>query len=189
MAKKNHPYADLFPMMTEVELDALAEDIAENGQQHEIVLYQGKVLDGRNRLLACERAKVEPRFRDFDGDDSAALALVISLNVQRRDLTAGQRAIVAAKALPMFEEAGHQRKVDGAKKKDMNGQCRTSRDDASKVFKVGVNAVQQAKALLSDAPDLADQVSACTVSLAGAYEQRTACPSLLSATSYFRPVL
>jgi ParB family chromosome partitioning protein len=46
--------------------------------RHPVVRYQGKILDGRNRLLACERAGVEPRFEDFEGDDAAALALVIS---------------------------------------------------------------------------------------------------------------
>jgi len=41
-----------------------------------------RTLDGRNRLLACEKAKVEPTFVTHDGDDASALALVISLNVQ-----------------------------------------------------------------------------------------------------------
>ncbi len=169
MPRKNHPYADLFPTMTAAELDALAADVAENGLRHPVVLYGGKVLDGRNRLAACEKAKVEPTFTEHEGDDASALALVISLNVQRRDMTAGQRAIVAARALPMFEalhpEGRPKRGTDSATKG-------RSRDDASKVFKVGANAVQQAKALLANAPDLAQQVEACTVSLAAAYEEQ-----------------
>jgi ParB-like chromosome segregation protein Spo0J len=43
------------------ELRALANDIKANGQLEAIVLYDGKVLDGRNRLAACELAGVEPR--------------------------------------------------------------------------------------------------------------------------------
>jgi hypothetical protein len=74
--------------------------------------------------------------------------------VQRRDLTAGQRAIVAAKALPMFEDAADKR-AKGGKTLGTNSAASRARDDASKVFKVGVNAVQQAKALLAEAPDLA----------------------------------
>jgi hypothetical protein len=70
-------------------------------------------LDGRNRLPACEAAGVEPRFEDFEGDDAGALALVISLNVQRRDMTAGQRAIVAARALPPYEKAAKERQTLG----------------------------------------------------------------------------
>jgi hypothetical protein len=65
MKKKPHPYADLFPMMTSAELDALAEDVKANGLRHAVVLYKGLTLDGRNRLLACEKAGVEPRFEEF----------------------------------------------------------------------------------------------------------------------------
>jgi hypothetical protein len=78
--------------------------------------------------------------------------------VQRRDLTAAQRAIVAARALPMFEEAAKKRMAEGGKSKSKGGTdnaTHRARDDASKVFKVGVNAVQQAKALLAEAADLA----------------------------------
>jgi hypothetical protein len=124
------------------------------------------------KFPACERAEVEPRFEDFEGDDAAALALVISLNVQRRDLTAGQRAIVAAKALPMFEEMAKARMAEGGKRKGgPNGATpHRSRDDVAAIFKVGKNYVQQAKALHADAPDLAEQVECCALSLAAAYE-------------------
>src|SRR5262245_56894407 len=93
---KNHTYTDLFPMMTRDELESMAEDSQENGLRHPVVLYQGKVLDGRNRCQACEKAGVEPTFITHEGDDASALALVISLNVQRRNLTSAQWAIVAA---------------------------------------------------------------------------------------------
>jgi hypothetical protein len=72
-----------------------------------------------------------------------ALALVISLNVQRRDLTTAQRAIVAAKALPMFEELAKQRMAEGGKSKGKGGTVSAThraRDDANKTFKVGHNA-------------------------------------------------
>src|SRR5262249_39502089 len=151
---RTHPYADLFPMMTTTELEALTADIAENDLRQPVVLYQDAVLDGRNRLLACEKAGVEPQFTDHAGDDASALALVISLNVQRRDLTAAQRAIAAARCMD------HTRALS-----------REGRKSAAKTFKVGENAVQQAKALLTEAPDLVAQVEACTTSLAAAYEQ------------------
>lgn len=173
MAKlKPHPYADLFPMMTAAELDALAADVAEHGLRQAVVLYGGAVLDGRNRLLACEKAGIEPTFTEFTGDDAGALAMVISLNVQRRDLTQAQRAIVAARALPHFEEeratnrGGDTKRHSG--KTSPNGRAR---DDVGKVFKVSDKSVQQAKALLTDAPDLATQVEGGAMPLATAYEQ------------------
>ena len=48
-----HPYAELFPLMQHPDFDALCGHIATNGLQEEIVLYEGQILDGRNRYLAC----------------------------------------------------------------------------------------------------------------------------------------
>lgn len=167
---ESHEYAQLFPMMTAVELEALTADVKELGLRHPIVRYRGKILDGRNRLKACEAAGVAPTFSDYDGDDAGALALVISLNVQRRDLTAAQRAIAAAKALPQYE-AIHKHGGDRRKQVGKSSPLGRSRDDAAKTFKVSDKSVQQAKALLAEAPDLAEQVESCTLSLADAYGQ------------------
>ena len=54
-----HPLADIFPMLDDNELKALAEDIKTKGLTEPITLYEGKVLDGRNRYRACDLAKVE----------------------------------------------------------------------------------------------------------------------------------
>lgn len=60
-----HPAADPFSMMNPEGLAALAADIAEHGLQHPVVLEgEGRVLDGRNRLTACELAGVEPQFTE-----------------------------------------------------------------------------------------------------------------------------
>jgi len=42
-----HELADVFPLLSEAELDSLTEDIRQHGLREPIVLYQGKVLDGR----------------------------------------------------------------------------------------------------------------------------------------------
>src|SRR5438105_1584748 len=53
-----HPYAELFPPMGHPEFDRLCGDIAVNGLQEPIVLHEGKVLEGRNRYLACLARRV-----------------------------------------------------------------------------------------------------------------------------------
>ena len=84
-----HPVANIFPLMTGAEYDALVSDIAEHGQHEAIWLYDGMVLDGRNRLRACNQLGLVPEFREYSGDDPQAF--VVSLNLHRRHLTREQR--------------------------------------------------------------------------------------------------
>jgi hypothetical protein len=91
---------------------------------------------------------------------------VLSTNIQRRDLTAAQRAVVAARALEHIPE----RRGRPSAGEKVDGPSILSRQSVSQVFKVGEKAVRQAKALLADAPDLAAQVGSCTLSLAAAYD-------------------
>ena len=82
-----HPAAAIFPPITDRELQVLADDIAKNGQRHDIVLHSdGSILDGLNRLRACAKAGVEPRITKWDGKPGEELAFVISQNVRRRQL-------------------------------------------------------------------------------------------------------
>lgn len=86
-----HPEAARYPMVAD--LDALAADIAENGLLDPITLDDdGMLLDGRNRLAACDRAGVEPVFTVYEGPK---LPYIQAKNMQRRDLTAGQKAMIA----------------------------------------------------------------------------------------------
>ncbi len=116
---KPHPAAQLFPMLNDHELDALAGDIAKNGQHDPIIITsENLVLDGRNRLEACRRAKVDPEMQMWDREDDgiSPTAWVISKNLHRRHLAPSQAALVAVDALPLFEkEAKERQKAGGAK--------------------------------------------------------------------------
>jgi N6-adenosine-specific RNA methylase IME4/ParB-like chromosome segregation protein Spo0J len=90
-----HPLANIFPLIEGAEFDALVADIAANGLSEAIVLYEDKILDGRNRYRACLKAGVQHRAMRYRGSDP--LAFVVSKNLHRRHLDESQRAMVAAK--------------------------------------------------------------------------------------------
>lgn len=134
---KFHPFADIFPIIDDDDFDALVDDIKAHGLHEPVWLYQGKVLDGRNRLMACKAAGVEPKFREFEGDDAEALAFVVSSNVHRRHLTASQRAMAAAEIAKLEKGANqHAHK------------CAPSQGEAAESLKVSRRSVQNAKQVI-----------------------------------------
>lgn len=94
---KVHPVAELFPMLAQGELQELADDIATNGLRDALTVdASGRLLDGRNRLRACELVGVRPRFETYSGPHPEWL--VVSRNIHRRHLDPSQRAAIAEKA-------------------------------------------------------------------------------------------
>lgn len=93
-AMQFHELASLFPLMGDDEYRSLVHDIKQHGLREPIWLYEGKIIDGRNRYRACQELKITPQFRTWKGSGSP-LAFVISLNLTRRHLTSSQKAVVA----------------------------------------------------------------------------------------------
>jgi len=94
-------------------LAALADDIREHGQREPVILFHGAVLDGRNRLRACEIANVEPLTCVRD-DIESPTTFVLSLNLHRRHLTPAQRAALGVDVSESFAaEAAERARVAG----------------------------------------------------------------------------
>jgi N6-adenosine-specific RNA methylase IME4 len=106
-----HPLANIFPLLEGEEFAALVEDIRVHKLHEAIVLYQNKILDGRNRYRACSEAAVVPRYETYTGSDP--LAYVVSKNLKRRHLSESQRAMVAAK-LATYQHGGDRRSDQAA---------------------------------------------------------------------------
>lgn len=105
-----HPYADEFPMASEDELAELAASIASVGLINSVVLTPDNlVLDGRNRLKACEMAGVEPTFVVRDGDDDDYKEFVIGANTTGRRESMTVQIAAASSALIL----GHERRKNG----------------------------------------------------------------------------
>lgn len=182
-----HPAAECCRMMDDEELAGLAADIAENGQRDPVILgrINGHVatwlVDGRNRLKACEIAKVEPLFEtiEFKSDDD--IVAFVRSRTERRNLTKGQRAMALALLYPEPEKGGRGKTVlkrDGFSKQRLSD-ARTVRayshelalrvrdgitklDEALAEVTAARKATESAEAMLTrlraEAPDLADLV-------------------------------
>ena len=94
-----HSYADRWPMRPADEIEEMAESIRARRQRLPIILTpDGVLVDGRNRLRACELAGIEPWFEVDDTliDEDEITAYIWDANGDRRNLTKGQRAMLAA---------------------------------------------------------------------------------------------
>ena len=161
---KYHPLADIFPLIEGSDFAALVEDIRANGLQEAIWLHpDGRILDGRNRYRACLEAKVDPRFRTWDGKGSL-VSFVVSLNLRRRHLNESQKGILALKIEPLLAKEAEQRQKSGKSADGLAGgrgktnlpdlgpeglqrRERESREKAAKVVGVSGRTVQRAKKL------------------------------------------
>jgi hypothetical protein len=83
----------------------------------------------------------------FEGDDDAALSLVISSNVHRRHLTVGQRAMAAAKAATL--QAGGDRRSENFK----TARAAPSQTEAGRAFDVSTDSVQRARKVIDNGSD------------------------------------
>lgn len=120
VCKKVHPAADIFPLMAADELRKLADDIVEaDGLRLPIqtrTAEDGKlyVIDGRNRLDACEllgwklvndkggwHGKITAHIEHKRRNHSEIVAEVIGYNIRRRHLTKEQQVELIDAALRM----------------------------------------------------------------------------------------
>lgn len=164
-----HPAAQLFPLIEGDAFDELVADIKVNGLREAVWINRdGVLLDGRNRIRACQKAGVKPAFRQYDGLDE--VGFIVSLNLKRRQLSKSQAAMLAVDILPMYEAEAKKRKVHSGKQHH-RGQPKVgapvhqplpraprAADHAASATGVSGRAVGQAKRITDSAPDLAEQV-------------------------------
>ena len=182
-----HPAADLFPLMDQAEFTELCKSISESGVEQPVTLDRsGLLLDGRNRLLACHETQQEVLIDYYEGDDPWGFSL--RLNMLRRHLTAGQKAVIAlalekqyAEANPPgrpaqveIEQAAQQAAKEAAKKIVADPRQLKSSEKAAQAVGVSGRAVQQAKFVSTNEPELLEQVKAGTLAMDRAYNKAKA---------------
>jgi len=142
----------------------------------------GERAAGHRRLpLACLARSVPPRFREYAGECGSPLAFVVARNLHRRHLTESQRALVAARLKPLFEEEARQRQQAGLKQGDqlpMSANLRKrekheenawSAQKAAQRLQVSARSVESADQVKKQGiPELIDAVAAGQVAVSAA---------------------
>lgn len=151
LQKEAHEIANIFPMMNETDFENLKKDIQENGfdEERSILLYENKILDGRNRNRACQELGIEPIFRIYEGEDP--LYYVISNNLNRRHLNESQRTIVAMRMANMKQ--GERTDIEHS----ANWQ-KVSQEKASELMHIGVRQISRAKELFEKSPEVIERI-------------------------------
>lgn len=156
-----HEYCSLFPALQSTDLASLREDVQANGLLEPITIFEGKILDGRNRAGVCADLGIEPETVEFHGDNAAALSFVISKNLNRRHLNESQRALVAERLANIELGANQHTMKEGSANSPI-----LSQDAAAKKLNVSPRSIRTAKAMKQTAaPEVIKAVEDGSLSL------------------------
>lgn len=136
-----HELANLFPMLNEQEHKRLRDDIIKNGLLNPIVLFEEKILDGRNRSLVCEELDIEVKTVEYTGDDP--FGYVMSTNLHRRHLSESQRSMLAARIANMRQ--GERTDLELSEQVP-----KVSQKDAAKMFGISDKLLRGAKKIIEE---------------------------------------
>jgi hypothetical protein len=151
-----HPLAGAFPLITGDDFDELVADIREHGLLTPVWMYEGKILDGRNRYRACQQLGIPHTERKYMGSDPAAF--VWSVNAVRRQLTPAQRAMAATKLVTARASMNQHTVKDSVTTKE-----------AAKMAAVGQRTTERArKVIVAAVPEVVQAVEAGEMSLSTA---------------------
>jgi len=173
---KLHPHQYLIPPMSEEDYNNLKEDIKRNGILQPIdVTYNNVILDGHHRVKAARELGIKevevriPELLYIDEDE-----YLISVAMNRRHLTEGQKAVLANEYRKILsEKVKKQRAVNAIKKrwrpeqkylsetvtgKYNEGQEVDTRKEASDKFKVSEWKVRTVQQIEDKAPDVYEKL-------------------------------
>lgn len=186
-----HPIANLFPLIEGKEFAELVDDVRAHGLMDLIVVWDGQILDGRNRYRAGIEAGIFDadadfaatvnsyptsvhfeRFEDLKADGADPLTWVLSHNLHRRHLNESQRAMIAAKLSQMKvgrppEWNKTPERANSSNLSHSGGDLREA--DAAEQLSVSRSSLQTAKRVLRHgAPELVDKVASGEIAVSAA---------------------
>jgi len=163
-----HDLCLLFPPYRDEKLERLTKDICQNGVIDDIVLFEGKILDGWHRYQICSEHNIPFRTVNFEELELSGTftppQFVVSKNENRRHLSKSQRAAIAVQLanLPPHRPS----------KEDKSALMRPySQKMAAAAMGVSRRLLQEAKALHKEAPAIFEQVRRDEITVGAALKQ------------------
>jgi len=184
------PISSASPDLAPTAVVALRESIQRIGQQVPIVLWRGRVIDGRKRLAACQALNREPLVVTIP-DSSNAPDFATALNLLRTHYTTGQKAIYSAKLATL--SGGRPKKTDSneevletASTNELGGKPLT-RGEAAELTGSSMSSVGRAKQVLEHAsPEVIAAVEAGDMGISDAMRSFTP-PNMTSSWKKTKP--
>lgn len=179
-----HPVAELFPLVEGEEFEELTKSISQEGLRDPIVLdASGSILiDGRNRYRACMKCARDPIFTRLEegASEGRILDYIVSANVRRRHLSAGQRNFLGLELEPFYAAEAKKRQGERTDLNPSRDNIRAVRrgggenradERAAKITDGSGRGIQKAKKIMEVAPELKAKVMSEELSLEEAYKK------------------
>jgi hypothetical protein len=145
---ERHELSAIWPDMNGEDLQELTDSIESEGQRMAIQVYEGKILDGWHRYLACKRLNFPIMVEDFSGTPDQARDFVIGINARRRHLTKTQKALCVVqvhKWYPLGTTAATSRCADIAHLEGPKLETMKTAAELAEIAGVGVRTIVAAK--------------------------------------------
>ena len=159
---KYHDLSGLIEFGAGIDLGGVVRHMREHGydEGEPIILFEGKILDGRHRHRAAIQAEVVPVFRELTGKDPVAF---VFKKLLRQHLSGSQRAILAASFANLGR--GRPKEIKGS----IDPFISESAEKAGEMLHVSEKSVDRALAVINDGTEkLQEAVKGGTISVSDA---------------------
>lgn len=104
-----HTFAEIFPDATQAEVDNLYEAMKEQGQYDPVIIFEGKIADGRTRKKVQDKLQRPTLAHEWLGEPEDLLNYLYAKS-QHRHLTSQQRAVIALQFVESERKLAQQRR-------------------------------------------------------------------------------
>ena len=166
-----NPLAHIIPFPTDDEREGLKEDIRLNGVHEKIVLFEGKILDGRTRQGICLELGIKPEYKNLPSGVNPR-KYVISMGIKRRHLTSSQIAAFGVEELlPEFEEEAKKRQQKSNAVKLQQSESYRAGEHVAKMLKISSKYIYDVKNIKENSPELFDKILSGELTISSAKKQ------------------